>query len=267
MTRPRAGPPELGVRVPAAVFELAAGRPLFAVWRNEAGGVTYRLGGDDDGHFVKWAPAGSELDLEGEAARMEWVRPFSVVPDVMATGEDEQGTWLVTRPLRGESAVSDRWTRQPALAVAAIGVGLRYLHDRAPVASCPFAWSVADRLERVRQRAAAGDNEPSRWHEMHQHLTFEDARSIVLDAPPVDQLVVCHGDACSPNTIIDNGVWSGHVDLGSLGVADRWADLAVAAWSTEWNYGPGWERALLDAYGIDPDPERSAYYRLLWDMA
>ncbi len=80
-------------------------------------------------------------------------------------------------------------------------------------------------------------------------------------------LVVCHGDACAPNTLLsDDGRWSGHVDLGFLGVADRWADLAVATWSTEWNYGPGWEEPLLDAYGIDPDRERMAYYRLLWDL-
>ena len=35
--------------------------------------------------------------------------------------------------------------------------------------------------------------------------------------------------------------------------------------STEWNYGPGWEGALLEAYGISPDPERLAYYRELWN--
>jgi kanamycin kinase len=50
-------------------------------------------------------------------------------------------------------------------------------------------------------------------------------------------------------------------------VADRWADLAVAAWSTEWNYGPGYDGLVYEGYGIAPDPERIAYYRLLWDMA
>ena len=63
-----------------------------------------------------------------------------------------------------------------------------------------------------------------------------------------------------------NGRWSGHVDLGDLGVADRWADLAIATWSTGWNYGPGWERLLLDAYGIKPGAERIRYYRLLWEL-
>ncbi len=88
------------------------------------------------------------------------------------------------------------------------------------------------------------------------------------DVPPVDRLVVCHGDACAPNTLIgEDGRWCGHVDLGALGVADRWADLAVATWSLEWNYGPGWQSTLLKAYGVDPDPQRIAYYRLLWDLS
>jgi len=64
--------------------------------------------------------------------------------------------------------------------------------------------------------------------------------------PPVDRLVVCHGDACCPNTLLGpDGRWVAHVDLGQLGTADRWADLAVATWSTAWNYGPGWEPTLV----------------------
>jgi kanamycin kinase len=64
----------------------------------------------------------------------------------------------------------------------------------------------------------------------------------------------------------DDGRWCAHVGLGDLGVADRWADLAIATWSTEWNYGPGWDTVLLDAYGVAPDPERIRYYRLLWEL-
>ena len=86
-------------------------------------------------------------------------------------------------------------------------------------------------------------------------------------APPIERLVVCHGDACVPNTLIDDdGHCTGHVDLGALGVADRWSDLAIATWSVSWNFGPSWEKALLDAYGVAPDVERTRYYRLLWDL-
>ena len=40
----------------------------------------------------------------------------------------------------------------------------------------------------------------------------------------------------------------------------------IATWSTRWNFGPGWEPTLLDAYGVEPDPSRTRYYRLLWDL-
>lgn len=60
-----------------------------------------------------------------------------------------------------------------------------------------------------------------------------------------------------------SGRWVGHVDLGALGVGDRWADLAIATGSTRWNYGPGWEDTLLAAYGIPADPERIRLFREL----
>ncbi len=130
---------------------------------------------------------------------------------------------------------------------------------------CPFSWSQADRLRVVGERRPLLD--PETWHPEHRGLTVDEAIRIVRDPPPVDQLVVCHGDACAPNTLIaDDGKCSGRVDLGALGVADRWADLAIATWSTRWNYGPGWEHPLLEAYGVTADPVRTAYYRLLWDL-
>jgi kanamycin kinase len=105
------------------------------------------------------------------------------------------------------------------------------------------------------------------WHEDFRGLGVAAALEQAAEAPPIDRLVVCHGDSCAPNTLIGaDGRWSGHVDLGELGVADRWADLAIATWSTTWNYGPGWEIPLLDAYGIAPDEDRTRYYRLLWAL-
>lgn len=92
--------------------------------------------------------------------------------------------------------------------------------------------------------------------------------AVLVEPPPVDHAVVCHGDACLPNTLLhDDGRLAGHVDLGRIGVGDRWADLAVATWSATWNLGPGWEGELLAAYGVPGDPERSSYYRLLWDAS
>lgn len=227
--------------VPTAVGELASGRPLRLVWKNELGGLTYQVGDGESRHFVKWSPHASGIDLTREIARLQWAAKYISVPRVLDHGADETAAWIVTAGVPGESAVNDRWRADPATAVTQIGLALRALHDALPVDTCPFSWSVDDRLVATGQR--------------------------VPDPPPIDELVVCHGDSCSPNTLLtDNGEWSGHVDLGELGLADRWADLAVATMSTEWNYGPGWEPALLDAYGVEPDRDRTSFYRLLWNL-
>ena len=238
-----AGPPPADVAVPEAVRAVAGSAPLRPVWRNPLGGLTFAV--DPEGpapRFVKWAPAGAALDLAAEAARLRWAAPIVTVPVPLAEGADAEGSWLVTRALPGTSAVSQRWSADPVTACRAIGAGLRTLHDALRVADCPFSWSVTDRIERAGIDPA-----------------------VVGPAPAIDQLVVCHGDPCAPNTLIgEDGRVTGHVDVGALGVADRWADLAVATWSTVWNFGAGHEHHVLAAYGIDPDPERTGFYRRLW---
>jgi len=87
------------------------------------------------------------------------------------------------------------------------------------------------------------------------------------DPSPLGDPVVCHSDACAPNTLIDaTGRFAGLVDLGALGVGQRWADLAVAAWSLEWNFGPGHTDRFLSTYGIERDDELLAWHQLLWDL-
>ena len=189
------------------------------------------------------------------------------VPRLLGADADDAGSWIITCALRG------RW---PSLAMEGRAedggdrdrAGTRALHEALPACACPFTWSASHRLADVRRRARLGRLDPARWHHDHQNLGAPAALRLLADIPQAGQVVVCHGDACAPNTLLtEDGRCSGHVDLGSLGVADRWADLAVATWSTTWNYGPGFETRLLDAYGIAPDPDRTRYYRLLYDLS
>lgn len=233
--------------VPGAIRQLARGGDVEPVWISGDAGATFRISGEPE-RFVKWRPAGSVDILEEEARRLRWACRFVPVPEVLEYGSDESGTWLVTTALPGESAISQRWKAEPETAVRVAGSALRRLHDALPVADCPFDWSIGTRRRSVHP-SRAGD---SRLTEV---------------APAVDRLVVCHGDACVPNTLIAaDGTFVGHVDLGDLGVADRWADLAVGTWSTEWNYGPGWEDLYLASYGVAADLDRIRFYRDLWDL-
>ena len=218
------------------------GRPV-AVWLNGVGGVTFAF--PEARQYVKWAPHHTEIDFVAEAERLRWALPYVCVPPVLEVGSDADGQWLRTAAIIGRSAVDPYWLRRPRTAARAVGTGLRRLHDTLPVSDCPFSWSVE-------ARAARSGSAESRFLATH--------------APEVDRLVVCHGDACAPNTLLDDeGHYLGHADFGRLGVADRWADLAVATYSLAWNFAGDWEADLLDAYGIERDEERIGFYRQLWD--
>lgn len=232
------------IAVPERVRALAGDAVVEPVWLNELGGVTFSTA---DHRYIKFGPRNAETSFAGEAERLTWAGAHTPVPRVLELGADETHEWLVTAALPGVSAVDPRWVADPATAVRAVGKGLRALHEALPVQSCPFEWSVPSRIANA---AGRGIRVPDNLRE----------------PPPIDRLVVCHADACCPNTLIgDDGRWSAHVDLGALGVGDRWADIAVAAMSTEWNYGPGWEDALIEAYGLAPDRDRLTYYRDLWN--
>lgn len=230
------------VTIPDIVAHLSAGRPVLAVWHNQIGGHTFQIGSGADREFVKVSAPHPAINLPAEAERLRWARRYTTVPTVLSVNTEGPLHWLHTAGIPGDSAVAPRWIENPEVSVRAIASGLRALHDRLPVVDCPYSWSVAARLARIPNPGGLSEH------------------------PAIDRLVVCHGDACAPNTLLDgNGNWCGHVDFGDLGVADRWADLAVASWSLEWNYGKGWNDAFFAAYGVTEDPERMAYYRRLWD--
>ena len=222
--------------IPPVVLDVAGGDDVELVWRNELGGLTFRAGD----RYVKWNPHRTGIDLERERVRLEWMAPRHPAPEVVTAGDDGAAQWLVTRALPGEPAVGDTWRARRRDAIAAIAAGLRAIHEL-PVDDVPSPWAnevwVGRRPENLGPR------------------------------PPIDQPVVVHGDACAPNTLISAaGEWTGNVDFGDLGVGDRWADLAIASLSLDWNFGEGHQPELFDAYGIEPDEIRIRYYRALWEQ-
>jgi kanamycin kinase len=72
--------------------------------------------------------------------------------------------------------------------------------------------------------------------------------------------VLLHGDYCLPNVLVDQGRLTALVDLGRSGIGDPRDDFAAALWSLHYNYGPGYARDFLEAYGVpsmtDRDIER-----------
>lgn len=225
-----------GLAVPGIVHALAGCAEPELVWRNELGGLTFRLGD----RVLKWNPASTGIDLERELVRLQWISARHPAPKPVDHGVDGNGQWLVTEALPGDSAVGDKWRARRPEAIRAIATGLRAIHA-ITIDDFPSEWSA--QVWVCRQPASLGIR------------------------PAIDEPVLVHGDACAPNTLIsEEGLWTGNVDFGDLAVGDRWADLAIASMSLDWNFGEGHQQEFFDAYGIEVDEERIRYYRSLWEL-
>jgi aminoglycoside phosphotransferase len=234
--------------------------PRQRTWRLEHRGIR---------RYLKVGLCGDHPGTRAEAERLRWARAYLPVPEVIGEGTDGTAEWLVTDGVDGVPATDTR-SGAPRDVVVAWARGLRRFHELAPVDRCPFDFRLDVALGHVRRRVAAGLVDPAEdFHDGHRHLATAGAALRHLEelCPLAEDLVVCHGDFCPPNTLLLAAHVVGFVDVGELGFADRWWDLAVATWSRTWNFGPDLEALFLEAYGAEPDPERQAFYRLLYDLA
>ena len=244
---------------------MAAGRAELVY--NPYATATWQITDHGAVRFLKVGWAGAYPSLAAERHRCMWLATRGLpVPEVLDHGTDGRVEWMLTAGLSGRDATAPEHLADPRRTVPLLAEGLRAFHEVDPT-DCPFEWRIPAALAHVAGRVAADDVSSEGFHEVHRHLTpakaLERVRELVL---PEESLVVCHGDYCLPNVLLDGGRVVGYLDLGEVGVADRWRDLAVATWSMTWNLGPGYEDLFLDAYGEEWDLPRRDLYRLLYDL-
>jgi kanamycin kinase len=257
---PIAPPPVLAQLAPGWSATLAyALIPELTTWR-----LTHP---DGSVRFAKVDTGGRYPTLHGEAERMIWAAAYLPVPVVVAVTQVEGSTVLITEGMPGCDATEPVWREDRPGLVRALGRGLADFHGAVGEEWCPFRFDIARAFDHVQRRVDAHDIDPKGFHVVHQHLTPSAALSLLEEsAPDTEDLVVCHGDYCPPNMLLTDGTVTGYVDLGELGVADRWWDIAVGAWSVGWNFGQEYEPLFYESYGIEADPDRIRFYQLLYDL-
>ncbi|MEA2150693.1 MAG: aminoglycoside 3-phosphotransferase [Solirubrobacteraceae bacterium] len=240
----------------------------------------HRVSGGRRGEvYVKLAPALETSDPRfnpaAEAERLRWLAEQGLpVPAVVDVGAGGGLRWLVTAAVAGRPAADATWSARERLSVLdAVADVARTLHAL-PTAECPFDGRLAVTLPRARAAVATGtvdldDLDPGRRGATAADLLRE------LDATPPpaeDDLVVCHGDLCLDNVLVDAAGREvvALVDAGRAGVADRWQDLAIVLRNFGGDEGSAWgfrhhhaERFAL-RYGLAAVDERKRrFYGLL----
>jgi len=245
--------------------------PWLPVMAGESGNQVYRR--EDGLLFAKLAPTNRATELAGERDRLAWLHDRGLpCPEVVDWIEAGDGACLVMTAIPGVPAVelsgADLLAAWPSMAR-----NLDAIH-RLPVDQCPFDRSVQPMFQRAVDVVSRDAVNPDFLPEADKDRPAADLLARVeRDLPTrlrqeAADRVVCHSDPCLPNFMIDPDSLrcTGLIDLGRLGTADRYADLALMLANAEENWTSAGQSddafaTLFAVLGIaTPDRDRLAFY-------
>lgn len=257
---------EVAGKLPFSVATLIAGYESSPVGGGLSAASVFALRAEGRRPLIlKCAESFSDVDLEDEAGRLRWFSSRTIVPAPLACGATVQLQYLLMDVIPGHDA-SVAGTK-PSAIIEGMARALRELHAQ-PIADCPYDQRLDAQVTRARRRVDFGlvdetDFDEERAGRSAAGLLAEVERS----RPPDEDLVLTHGDACFPNVMFEDGRFTGFVDLGRAGVADRYQDVALARRSIYHNLGWDWIEPFFEEYGMpEPDEAKLRFYELLDEL-
>lgn len=223
--------------------------------------------------YLKMQQANEDDDLRRERDVLEWLRSRLPVPEVLYFGQRGAMQYLLISEIPGANAADRTFTRVNAAAdmVKALAQGLRQTHA-VDITGCPFDRRLDVVLVEAELRVERGlvdtaNVQPENLGQIPEGIL----RRLRTTRPATEDLVFTHGDYCLPNIILERGKVSGFIDLGRAGIADRYADIALAVRSLTHNMqlpeSPQLVDLFLREYGLrQADVEKIAYYILLDEL-
>ncbi|MCP2288606.1 APH(3'') family aminoglycoside O-phosphotransferase [Nocardia amikacinitolerans] len=260
--------------MPDALTRFRSVLPADAEWEpvdgGESGAAVFRAA--DGSRYAKCVAADSIPELREECDRVAWFSGHEIPgPQPVLWQQVGDAACLVTTAVHGVPA--DRVSAEELSAAwASIAEAVRTLHE-IPTDTCPFERDVTKMFAKAQDVVARGAVNPEFLPEEQLNtptrvlLARLRAQLDLRIAQEAAEYVVCHGDLCLPNIVLDpdTGSFAGFLDLGRLGVADPYVDIALLlansreTWPDERSARDA-DRRFAERYGIDLDADRQRFY-------
>jgi streptomycin 3"-kinase len=243
-------------------------------WEPVAGGESGASVAYDRGQqrYAKIVSSAQVAELAAERDRSVWINQTTIPSaPVLDWRETDAGACLVTQGVLGVPA-SELDPRALRRAWPSVAVAVRALHGLS-TDRCPFDRTLAQMM-RLAHANVAEDRVVVGFLPVAlqrtpptQILEQIEAELPARLAQERTQLVVCHGDLCLPNILVDpdTSQVKALIDLGRLGTADPYGDIALLlatareTWSDE-AMARRADQEFAEIYGIELDQERRDFY-------
>lgn len=254
------------MRFPKTLHQILAGYTPERVRVGASGAAVYRL--SRPGRRTLYLKQQTVTD---EIVRLQWLAQHLPCPRILQFGGDRAGrAWVLTTALPGRPAYEvlaaagrSPDTRRQA-AVRLIADFLRRLHAL-PAHTCPFVADHRLRMAQAHRNLEAGLVDESDFDEPRQGWPAREVWSRLNTLVPARMdRVVTHGDFSLDNIFLHRGRVSGVLDVGRLGVADPYQDLAIL-WNNLEEFGASLQQEFLRTYGEPRLNRRKLEFHLCLD--
>ena len=216
--------------------------------------------------------------LKDESLMMDWLKNRISAPEIICNITESGKNYLLMSKINGKMSCDDEFMKNPKQLVFVLADAIKTLWN-VDISDCPIKNDLSTVLKAAEYRVEHGlvdvdDAEP----ETFCKGGFKDPQQLLgwlYDNRPEQDFVLSHGDFCLPNIFLNDDGFSGFVDIGRMGVADRYQDIALCYRSLKHNfsgkfggksYGGFDEKMFFDALGVEPDFEKIRYYILLDEL-
>lgn len=220
------------------------------------------------------------IEADNEDAIVKWLGGSIPVPEILMYHVENGTAYTLMSRLEGKMLCDEEFLTSPQRLIRLAADMLRMLWA-VDVNECPLRASRLDeRLKAARinveNHLVDLDNVEPETFDPGGFKNPEELLAWLEQNRPQEDIVLTHGDFCLPNLFVNEGKICGFIDLGKMGPADRWQDIAIVLrslksnFSGEYNGGKAYFQfepyMLLDELGIEMDEEKNRYYKLLDEL-
>jgi aminoglycoside phosphotransferase len=218
-------------------------------------------------------------ETDNEYTACQWLSQRIPTPRILVYEVVDEKAYCLMSRVKGRMACDEIYMNDPELLLEIITKALQLLWS-VDISDCPCIQNLDVKLDMARFNVENDlvdvDNaEPDTFGKEG----FKDPQELLKwleDNRPDEDLVFTHGDFCLPNIFAEDSNITGFIDLGRMGVADKWQDIALCYRSLKHNfegkYNGGYyydgfsPNMLFEKLGIEVDQKKLRYYILLDEL-
>ena len=215
-------------------------------------------------YFLK---VGKKEYLNDEYSKLKYLQDKLPVPKITFREIYDDIEYLITTKIPGEMVCSDYYMKHQSEGIDIIVEAFKLLYN-VDICNCPINVSLDYKLSIAESNIRKGliKDENIDEKELERFGSAQGVLDYLKKNKFAEDLCFSHWDISLPNIFADDGKFSGFIDVGDCGIADRWFDIAIVIRSIIRNFGEEYVQEFLDKLGFDYDKFKFDYYMLLMQL-